>query len=685
MDSVEYKTPINGLGTDFSQYERPQNFAQAYTNRFRNVTGGAQKRPGMQRFAGAISGSPTLTRLHEHVTQTGTETLLSSDDFGTIWRFDTATSAFSQARTGGSFSRYISAQAEDKLIFVNGMDRNIYTNDGGVTFSELKAIITRGTMATGSSATRVIDSDISNWIGATLVADNDIIYNVTRDAYGIVTTVASAELTHTIIGSAGIATGAGVIAGGGKQQATDTYQLIDYVDLNIIPQGTGVNDNVATATTGTTTSVIAVSGVNFANTEIRGYDFVYNTTRGAIALIGSVSANLNLQQSITGQVAGDALAFFKSAMPIAADIHVHYGRVYMTDARNKTRVVITAPDDPEDVTTFAKTLDSTSFSFGTQQPTGDTIESMATFQSYFVAAGRRNIFIYKGDTPIQDASGTDLDFEPVAAYPDGLSGRFAMTVNGSDLLYVADDGLQAISIGNVSNTTIHNNVAAPVRNDLSYYINRAPDDDIQTTFYPKQTWVICKVGDRCYILNNNPIYTDSGQLVTVPAWHLFTGPWAQQNHYFVRRSGELVACGAGGLVYYMDNGAATDDGTPIPTDLITSWLRLEEPAKTVRVKQGQYIKPVFESLPGLEYTITAVAGYEQFSSDTITVSAGGGGAIGTAIIGTTPIGGGSFAQAIKHPLRWRGEQCRIQLTTETSAIPDIITGFSLYGDIAGIR
>lgn len=684
MDSVEYKMPWNGLGTDFSQYERPQNFAETYTNRFRNVTGGAERRPGMARFSTAVSGSPTLTRLHEHVSTTGTETLLASDDFGSIWRYNG--SAWVEARTGGGFSRYISAQIEDKLIFVNGVDRNIYTENGGQSFNELKAIITRGVLAGGSNTTTVVDGDISNWIGATLVSNNDIVYNVTQGAYGIVTTVASAALTITAMGSAGVANGAGIATTGQNPVAgVDNYQLLDYVDLNIFSGGDGTRkDNVELCGTGSTTTVIAVSGMNFANSEIRLGDIVYNTTRGAIALVGSVSANINLQQAINGQIVGDSIAFFKSAMPIASWIHTHYGRGYMIDARNQQRVVITAPDDPEDVTTFAKTLDATSFSFGTQQPTGDILLTLGTFQSYFVAAGRKNIFIYKGNTPIQDTTSTTLNFEPIAAYPDGIASRFSMGLNGSDLLYIANDGLQAISIGNISNTTIHNNVAAPVRNEMSTLIEQTNTDDVQITFYPRRAWVINKMGDRCYVLNNNPSYNDAGQQIVAPAWHLFTGKWAQQNHYFVRRDGTLLACGANGLVYQMDSSAATDDGTVIPTDLTTAWLRLEEPQKTVRVKQGHYIKPVFESGGNLEYTITAVAGYEQASSDTILVSAGGGGQIGSFVIGTTQIGGASFAQAIKHPLSWRGEQVRLQFTTNTSASPDIITGFTLYGTVGGV-
>lgn len=678
MISVDYSIPVNGLGTDFSQYERPLTFAQAYTNRFRNINGGAERRPGMMRLGSQFSGNPNLTRIHEWVSNLGQEVLMSTDSFGNLW-INVDTSA-SLALTGKAQVRMISAQAEDKLIFCNGVDRNFYTDDGGVTFNELKAYITRGVAAGGSGPTTLIDGDISNWIGATLVANNDIVYNVTKGGYGIVSTVASASLTHTTIGTGG--TGAGLTAS--NQVSGDQYQLIDYVDMNIIPQANGSLDNVGTATAGTTTTVIAVSGVNFQNTEIRTGDFVYNTTRAAISMVGAVSANINLQQSITAQTTGDALAFFKSAMPIASWVHVHYGRAFYLDSRNQRNVIISAPDDPEDLTTYQKTLDSTSFSFGTQQPTGDVLLTLGTFQSYFVAAGQKNIYIYNGNVPIQDTSTTDLDFTPVAVYPDGLASRFSLTFNGSDLLYIADDGLQAISIGNISNTTIHNNVSTPIRNAINNLIDQTTSDNIQGSFYATRAWVICKIGDSCYILNNQPVYNSAGQLVNAPAWHLFSGKWAQQNHYFVRRNGDLLACGANGLVYNMDSSAATDDGVPIATNLTTAWYRLEEPQKTVRVKQLSYIKPVFES-SGVTYTISAIAGFDNYSSDSIEVSSGDFGQIGSFIIGTTPIGGGFFAEAQKHALQVRGEEIRLQFTTETSAFPDVLTGYSLYGSISGVR
>lgn len=680
MNSVQYSVPINGLGTDFSEYERPITFAATFTNRFRNINGAAERRPGLGRNFGQVSGAPNLTRCHEWVSNTGAVSLLASDDFGNIYRYD-GSAAWTTAITGKARARIISAQAEDKLIFCNGEDRNFYTSDGGLTFSELKSYITRGVTAGGTNTTTLVDGDISNWIGATLVANNDIVYNVTRNGYAIVSTVASASLTHTTIGTGG--NGAGLTSS--NQTAGDQYQLIDYVDLAIIPQANGGLDNIATLTSGTTTTVVAVSGVNFSDTEIRTGDIVYNTTRGAIALVGSVSANVNLQQTITGQISGDAISLFKSAMPIASWVHVHYGRTYYLDARNRRQVIISAPDDPEDVTTFQKTLDATSFSFGTQQPTGDTLLTLGTFQSYFVAAGEKNIYIYNGNTPIQDSSSTTIEFNPIATYPYGTVSKFCVITNGANLLYTTKNGLQAIGIGNISNTTIQNNVSTPIRQEISDRIAENQADNIQLTFYPSRAWVIQKVGDQCYILNNNPVYDESGQLVVNQAWHLFTGPWAQQNHYFVRRDGNLIACGPNGLVYSLDSSAATDDGTVISTDLKTAWLRLEEPQKTLRVKQVQYIKPVFESGPNIDYTISGVAGWDNLSQDSIEVSSGNNGQIGAAIVGTTPIGSGSFVETEKLPFRLRGEQFQLQFQTQSSAAPDIITGFTVYGDIGGVR
>lgn len=678
---VTYRMPQMGLGTDFSEFDRPINFATTYTNRFRNITGGAERRPGMQFFSSAaVPTLPNLTRLHEFVDQTGNETLLSSDDFGNIYRYNG--SAWSIALTGKSNFRMISAEADNKLIFVNGVDRNFYTANGGQTFIELKSLITEGTLAAGSSATAVIDGNISNWIGATLVSNNDIVFNVNQNAYGVVTAVVSALLSITAIGSAGLGAGNSP----NNQQPGDSYQLIDYVNLGVIPDGFGGFTNVGTATAGTNTSVIAVSGVNFSTTEIRADDFIYNTTRGGIAHVGTVSANVNLKESITGQVAGDALVFFKSAMPITSWIHVHYGRVAYLDARNNQRVVFSAPDDPQDVTTFQKTLDSTSFQFGTQQPEADTLLSMDTFLSYFVASGKRNLFIYQGDTPIQDTSSTTVNFTPIAFYPNGVAGRFGLETNGGDLLHITVDGLQAINIGFNAFSVNQTNASVPILNTLKDAIDAVTNtDNIQLTYYPRRRWLINKIGDQCYILNTQASYDQTGAQQNIASWHLFDSLWAQQNHYFVRRNGDLMACGPNGGIYLMDASAATDVGTPISTDLTTSWLRLEEPQITPRIKEYHYIRPVFESSPNVQYTINGVAGLDNLSNDSILVSAGGVGAIGTGIIGITPIGGGSFAQTDKFPLRLRGEQARYQFTTQSSAAEDIITSFTLYGNIAGRR
>lgn len=690
MISVTYNMPANGLGTDFSEFSRPINFAQTYTNRFRNITGGAERRPGMTVFGSAsVAGAPNLTRLHEFVSNVGDETLLSSDDFGNIYAY--GASAWSTSLTGKQPYRLISAQAQGKLIFCNGVDRNFYTSDGGTTYNELKALITQGTLAGGSSTTTVVDGNVSNWISSTNVANNDIVHNLTRGGYGIVSTVASASLTTTVIGVSG--NGAGRTLS--DQAAGDSYELIDYVGVSALPNAFGGSTNVGTATAGTSTVVVAVSGVNFSTTEIRIGDFVYNTTRSAIGIITGVSASLAITGTpITGQISGDAVVFFKSAMPIASWVHVHYGRCYYLDSRNNQRIVISAPDDPQDVTTYQKTLDTSSFSFASQQPSGDTILSMSTFLSYFVASGKKNLYIYQGQTPIADTSSTTLNFTPIAFYPNGLASRFGLATNGADLVHITVDGLQTISIGYNAFSVNQNNLSVPIFNVIKQALAGTSQDNIQLTYYPRRRWLICKIGDQCFILNTNPSYGADGVQQAIASWHLFTGLWAQQNHYFVRRSGDILACGAQGIVYNIDSSAAvtggtdafaTDVGTPIPTDIVTSWLRLEEPRLTRAIKEGQFIRPVFESGANVEYTINAIAGLDNLSSDTITLFAGGSDAIGVGVIGLTVIGAGDYSQANKYPLRWRGEQVRIEFTTESSASPDVITAFTLDGNIGGLR
>lgn len=676
---VTYHMP-QGLGTYFSEFDRPLSFASRYTNRFRNINGGSERRPGMSTFGVAITGAPNLTRLHEFVSDTGTETLFASDDLGNIYKY--GTSSWSTALSGKAYSRMFSVEADGKLIVCNGIDRNFYTDDAGTTWTNLKALITTGTLAGGSNTTTLIDGNVSNWVNNTLAANNDIVHNVTRGGYAVVTTIASASLTHTTIGTAG--NGAGLTSG--NQTSGDIYELEDYVDLNIIKQPTNEYDNVAVTTTGTTTTVIAVSGVNFSTTEIREDDFVYNTTRGAIAHVGSVSANVNLKETITGQVAGDSIALFKSAMPIASWIHVHYGRVYYLDSRNNRRVVISAPDDPQDVTTYQETLDSTSFNFGSQSPAGDTILSMGTFLSYFVATGSKNLYIYQGNTPISDSSGTSINFTAIATYPNGIASRFGLCSNGSELQHITKDGLQSVSIGYNAYSINQQNISMPIFNEYRDAIDSAAStDDIQLSYYPRRRWLINKIGDKCYVLNTNPSYQTDGSLQQLQSWHLFTGRWAQQNHYFVRRSGELIACGSNGFVYYLDAGDTSDVGETITTTLATAWIRLEEPQVTPRIKEGHYIRPIFESSSDIGYTISVKAGLDGLSNDVITVSAANTGAIGAGIIGTTPIGAGSFAQTEKYPLRWRGEQAQIEFTTQNQAEKDIITAFSVYGNIGGRR
>ncbi len=676
MISYDYSIPERGLGTDFSEAERPITYAAEFKNRYVNLTGGAEARQGCTQIGDTIAGLPNLTQIHEYVSKDGVETLMASAN-GNIYRLSGAT--WSQVLSGkDSSSRILSVQMQDKLCFFNGVDRNFYTDDGGNSFKELLAKIATGETAGGTNSTTLIDGNISNWINDTNVAVNDIVFNTTVSAYGVVTAVASAALTHSVIGVSGL--GSGIAAS--NPTSGQNYVVIDHVDLNIIPAGSG-KDNVATAGTGTTTTVVAVSGVNFANTEIKVGDFIRNTTRNAVGMVTSVSANVNVP-SITGQTSGDSLVFLKSGMPIASYGHVHFGRLAMIDARDKNRVVFSAPDDPEDVTTFSKTLDSSSFQFGSQQPRGDTLIALNTFKNFFVAFGKKYIYLFQGNAPIRDTSSSTLSFVAINAYPNGCVSRFSTGSNGDTCFYISPDGLQAFNVGSDNLTTLQNNASLVIRSQFRDLVRTTSEDDVQVSFYPRRFWVICKVGSQVYNLNGTPILNEQGELEAKGSWSLFDGIFAQQNHYFVRRNGDLVGAGNGGKVYLLDaDNVYTDAGQTYQRKMTTPWYRLEEPQRSIRVKDGKYIAPIFESTGGIVYTIQAVAGFDAQSSDSIQVTAQGGSLVGSAVIGTALIGAGTGIQRKKYPLRWRGVESQFTITSETSAGPDVVAGYTVYGNIYG--
>lgn len=674
--TVTYKIAPKGLATSFTESELPPSYASKFRNRFINQAGGAEKRQGMEQIGSTISGAPTITGIHELIGKTGNATLFVSGN-GNIWKYDGA-SAYTLVLSGKDGSaRMLSVQMGDKLIFVNGVDRNFFTEDG-TTFTELKAIVEQGFASTGTSANRLKDADIANWVTGTDVVANDLVYYKNVNAYGLVTLVSGAEVTHTAVSAAS----KGIGRSTADVSAGDAYEIIDLVELNIIDAGAGL-DNVGTAGSGTTTTVIAVSGVNFSNTEIRVGDIVSNTTRAAVTDVVAVSANINVT-TVAGQTTGDSLLFFKSAMPISSFAHIHYGRVYHVDARDKRQVRISGAADPQDMTTDAGTLDSITFRFGDLQGRGDVILALGSFQRYFVLLGEENVYLYSGTTPI----GTGSDFSPAALFPQGCISRFGAQTTGNDLIFVSHDGLQAVQ--QVQDETHLNRagITFAINSTLREELDATPEDQIILVHYRQRSWVVLKVGSKMYVYNYTTYIGDKNENVYTGSITLFDGKFARQSAFLERRDGTLVCAGDGGKVYIFDvKGLYTDDGEVFTTEYRTGHLTYSELRTNVRTKALKYLKPIVEAGANIAYTIRAEGDFASrqygISTDTITATVSGAAAVGVAAIPFTI--GGSPIVSQKYPLRVTGETVRLSFTTQDSLGPDILSRYTLYPAIHGAR
>jgi hypothetical protein len=685
MLSKTYEIARRGLATSFAEAETPLTYALRFLNRFINSAGGAEKRRGMEQRGDAVAGAPNLTNVHEyHSADESASDYVSGG--GKIYRRDG--SAYTMVKEGLTTSAKIrSYQMDKKLVFYDGVLAPIYTDDNGRTFKPLVALIEEGAAGTVTGGTVVAsakgltDPDITDWPSALVVA-NDVVFNVTRQAYGVVTAVTSTHISHTAISAA--ANGAGITTSG-EQANGDLYRVLDYIELNVVTTDT-VPDNIATTIAGTGTSAIAVSGDKVANwvaTEIRKGDVVYNTTRAAMSFVETIAtAQITIHPPIAAQTAGDSLTLLKSACPIPKFAHVHFGRVYSIDSRNAKNIIISGPNDPQDYTVDSESLATLTLAIGGMQPTGEPAVCMGSFATFLVVGTSYHVYAFRGTAP--------ADFEIAGLFPQGVVSPDAFVNTGNDLAFVGPDGLLSVSLLVNTNNLQRSNLSEPIRTTLRDLIEAADESEIQCFNYQRRSWLVVKIGARWFVYNYANFVLDDGRLAAGASWSEFSGFLCQQNAYRVNHEFTVIAAGANGRVFEFDASSVyTDAGLVYDTEYQTGWISLDEDPRSgkgsTKMKSGSYVLPSFEVGGQVNYEIEAIGSYDVESIDTVTATAAdSGGAIGLGVIGSTTIGGGRTLSQ-KHSLRWRGEQVRITFRTSDAVGPDVLSSFTIYGNIHGRR
>lgn len=672
---IEIQIPVSpkGLATSFIESEVPPDYALALRNRFINTAGGAEMRQGIQQKGATVTGAPNLVSLHELVKKDGTSVKFVSGG-GSLFRYDSAT-VWTVVRTGIDTTNPLhSAQFDNKLIFENGVDRDFYTEDG-VTFSELLAKIHSGTMAavTGNAFE---DTNVKDW--TTLgVAANDLIHNVTKNTYGFVTQLVTAQssvasaaalgrLVHTPMGASGNGLASGV-----NNAAGDVFRIIDLVELNVVPTD-GDPDNTGTLVGLTSGGGFNVSGMtNWPATEIRVGDWIANTTRQSVVQVSAISSAHVRHISVSGQVTGDSVTLHKSAMPISSHIHTHFGHLYHIDARDRTKIRISGPGDPEDMTNGA-TLDSSTFKFGGLQPQGDYAKAMTSFQRFFVIAGTKNTMLYAGDDPLATAG-----FSPIGLFPQGVAAENGIISIGNDAIIVTPDGAQAISLVGDSSTLNRTNISEAIKVTIRDELKTTAENEIRVFHYPRRSWLLLKLGAQIFNFNYST-YIGVGAKLRPEAgsWSVFDGKFARQNDYKVMADGDLWCCGPGGKVYVFDQGDYDDDGEAYDTEFESAHLKPQ--GRSAAIVRTEYIKPMFQAGGDINYTVEAEGNYDVAqSSDRITIPTSAGAAVGNAVVGTAVVGGATITNE-KWPLKVRGEAVKVRITSPGGIGPDIIARFGLY-------
>ncbi len=670
------------MATSFGEAVIPVEYSTVYKNRFQNAAGDAEKRQGIKQF-GDVLPSNSLSRLHELIKTDGTVVTMVSDGTGDIYIYDTVTSTWSLA-TSSAFLQDANLQSvsfNEKLIFTNGLEKPVWTNDG-VTFTELKALHEVGTTTGDTSAQAFYDADVSAWT-ATNITINDIVYNVDLNAYGVITAVASGKVTHTKISASAL--GIGIAAN--NQDAGQAYEVIDSLELNIVALGSSNElDNTTTTIGDTSAAGIFASAVSdYTNTEIRVGDWVRNTTRSALTQVTAVATSQIGVHGITGQTAGDSVIFLKSAMPNGDSPHVHYSRLFLLDGRDKTKARISGADDPQDFSRDSATIDTSdfsidvntydkqSFNIGPLQPQGDELLGFSSWQRFLAVIGRNNVYFYQGTVPV----GENTDLAPVGLFPQGCISKSAFINLGNTIAIASPNGIESVAFGESASSLNLEQLSFQINTTLRNSIANAAESDMQMLYFPKRSWLMFKVGGELWIYSNAPVVVAGKEKRSMGSWHLFDGKFAQMNDFLVRSDGSLLCCGGNNVAHFEQN-TFDDLGDNIATEYRTGWLSMQEPGSLVTTKHGKYIKPLFETGQNIVYTIHVDAPYNAESSETITVSTSGAAAsIGMAVVGKSVIGGSPVIND-KHSLRWRGERARFTITTDDTKGKDVISNFTIY-------
>jgi hypothetical protein len=675
-------------------------YATEFVNFNMNSTGGITTIDAFgtsQSFPIETSANTTLGKFHELVKKDGTSIIFSQIDKHLVAITSSMTNVAVTATTFTNLTNLRSVQMGERLIFMDGTSRNFFTTDGS-TFSPLLALIEQGQAnSTPTSATVLVDTDITNWFSQSKVVTNDLVHNVTKGGFGIVTGIFSAAITHTRIDASALGIGA-LSAAATAQEVGDFYNIQDLTELNIIPTPIG-NDNVAVAGTNTSATGIyftaAGTKLNWANTEIRKGDYILNTTRNAVTEVTAITTSVLRTAGLSTMVAGDSLVFLKSAMPISDAGHIHFGRLYMIDSRDKTKIRITGANDPQDMTVDAGTLDAATFQFGTLQPEADFAVGMGSFQRFFVLGGSKNVYLFEGDSPIIDVSSNSevigqsrtQDFNIVGIFPQGIVGPDSMISIGNDLLFVTRDGVQSISLGSDSSTLNRADISEQVKTS---FVNGSVRSIVH---FPENSWILFNIVDATsrftycynyhpYLGRNQLAQTQRGQTVTPTGgtWQKFTTSAFSPLNYFVNTSGRFIgiqnvsAPTGAKLMEYALNGPIAN----FTAVMRTAWLTLDEPKETNSLKEGVYLTTTQRLedtnepfTTNITWSVTAFSSEIFDGFDLDAVDFGGGKSTDRAVTTLSSSMGelnhsNTDYNIFKEPLMWRGSRVRFTVSARVS-------------------
>lgn len=460
----------------------------------------------------------------------------------------------------------------------------------------------------------------------------------------------------------------------GTPEATRMFEYIPFTGSTVVVQATANNKLYIGTTTYTDKTGAIVPTAN-------RWKFVnYNGN-----CYGLQSGHPLIQYTGTGSFTATAAA--SGTVPAGDALLSAFGRLWASDANGQKVKYCGLLDATNWGGAGAGTIDLTNV-----WPTGqDSIVAIESFNNFLVVFGSSNIIIYEDGTgSVLGLNPTNIVVRDVVAKVGAVSRDTVINVNGDDLVFLSQHGLQSFQRSVIEKSNPKHELSVNIRDYLLGYLAQETLNNVQAVYNPFYAIYVLLLPStsKIFVFDAKfeiPQNQDPRLATTAGAWRALEWDNYIPPCLLVLQDGRTMYTGRAGRIVAYTN-TYTDDGASYNFRYETGWLEVDPEIKD-RLKFLKRIAGLLFMQGTQTVTVQWAFDFDE-TFRTATVSAGSmtaGGEWGTGEWGTAEWGAGSSLTPFLTPASGQGQYIKVAVQVPVSGNLFALQQLQIFAKIGRIR